>query len=230
MWKIVCLRWSLILGSDDHKQEFHLHECPLGQSKTRWDKVRLFLVQDCTTNGKAPGPPTLRFKCSKSAPRVSPLQHCVQRMWVAWSNCGLCCPLTLSGAGVWEEGWSGRQWGKIMVCSEESLLSQVVMVILWPRVTHQGSLLWDFWCELIYEFVFFFLKHFNLINLFGCIGSSLWHSGSLAVAWELLVPAYGIYFPDQGLNPGPLHSVHGVIATGHQGLISSHYSYPCIQT
>ena len=90
---------------------------------------------------------------------------------MAWSNCGLCCPLPLSSAGVWEEGRGGRQWGKITVCGEESLLSQVVIVILWLRVTHQGSLLWDFWGELIYEFDFFFLKHFNLIHLFGCIGS-----------------------------------------------------------
>ena len=35
--------------------------------------------------------------------------------------------------------------------------------------------------------------------------SSLQHSGSLTVAWELLVASFRLFlFPDQGLNPGPL--------------------------
>ena len=134
-------------------------------------KYNYFLSRITPTNCRPPGPPTLHFKCSQSAPRVPPLQHWVQRISVGSSNCGLCCPQLLSCAGVWEEGWGGRQWGKITVCSEESLLSEVVIMILWLTVTHQGSLLWDFWCEPIYEFAFIFLKHFNLIYLFGCTGS-----------------------------------------------------------
>ena len=41
--------------------------------------------------------------------------------------------------------------------------------------------------------------------------------GSLVVVCELLVMAYGIWFPDQGWSPGPLHWEHGVLALGHQG-------------
>ena len=34
---------------------------------------------------------------------------------------------------------------------------------------------------------------------------------------QVLVAAYGIYFPDQGLNPDYLHGEHGVLATGPPG-------------
>ena len=37
------------------------------------------------------------------------------------------------------------------------------------------------------------------------------------MAFELLVPARGIQVPDQGLNPGPLHWTHGVLADGPPG-------------
>ena len=43
--------------------------------------------------------------------------------------------------------------------------------------------------------------------------SSLRHSGPL-------VAASGIYFPDQGLNLGPLRWELGVLATGHQGSLN----------
>ena len=65
--------------------------------------------------------------------------------------------------------------------------------------------------------------------LFGCPGSQLWLAGSLVVAHGLLscslpVPqlwhansqlqhACGIQFPDQGLNPGPLHWELRVLTT-----------------
>ena len=39
----------------------------------------------------------------------------------------------------------------------------------------------------------------------------------LAVACKLLLAACGIWFPDQGSNPGPLHWEHGVLATGPSG-------------
>ena len=47
--------------------------------------------------------------------------------------------------------------------------------------------------------------------------SSLWHVGSLGVAWKLLVPTCGIWFPGQELHPGPLHWKHRVLATGLAG-------------
>ena len=39
----------------------------------------------------------------------------------------------------------------------------------------------------------------------------------LVAAYELLAAACGIYFPDQGSNPGPLHWERGVLATGPRG-------------
>ena len=42
-------------------------------------------------------------------------------------------------------------------------------------------------------------------------------SGSLAAACKLLVMSYGILFPDQGSNPGPLHWDHGILATQPPG-------------
>ena len=68
-----------------------------------------------------------------------------------------------------------------------------------------------------------------LINLFFCpdlscsiwdLQSFLWHAG-------YLVLAYGISFPDQGSNLGPLNWEQGVLATGHQGYLSSNY---CLYT
>ena len=40
--------------------------------------------------------------------------------------------------------------------------------------------------------------------------SLLQHAGSLVTACELLTVACGIWFPDQGLNLGPLHWERGV--------------------
>ena len=39
----------------------------------------------------------------------------------------------------------------------------------------------------------------------------------LVEACELLGEAWEIQFPDQGLDPGPLHWEHGVLDTGPQG-------------
>ena len=47
-------------------------------------------------------------------------------------------------------------------------------------------------------YYFFFKYLFFYIYLFGCTGSSLQHVGSLVVAC-------GVYFPDWGSNPSPLH-------------------------
>ena len=49
---------------------------------------------------------------------------------------------------------------------------------------------------------FFFFKY-----LFGSAKLLSWHADSLVVA-------YGIWFPDQGLNPGPLYWEYRVLATG----------------
>ena len=46
---------------------------------------------------------------------------------------------------------------------------------------------------------------------------SLWHAGSLAVPCKLLVAGWGISFPDQGLNQGPVHWERRVLATGPPG-------------
>ena len=47
--------------------------------------------------------------------------------------------------------------------------------------------------------------------------SSLQHVESLVVACKLLVVAWGIQFPNQGSNPGPLHWEHRVLASGPLG-------------
>ena len=45
----------------------------------------------------------------------------------------------------------------------------------------------------------------------------MWHVGSLVASGKLLVEACGIRFPDQGLNPSPLHWELSVLATGPPG-------------
>ena len=50
-----------------------------------------------------------------------------------------------------------------------------------------------------------------------CLFFSVAGYESLLVAFELLVAACGIQFPDQGLNLDPLHWEHGVLATGPPG-------------
>ena len=68
MWKIVCLKWSLILDSDDHKQEFHLHECPLGQSKPGRTKYNYFLSKITPQTAGHLGPQP----CTSNARKVPP--------------------------------------------------------------------------------------------------------------------------------------------------------------
>ena len=46
---------------------------------------------------------------------------------------------------------------------------------------------------------------------------SLRHVRSLVSAWELFVLPCGIWFPDQGLDPGSLNWEHRVLATGALG-------------
>ena len=69
------------------------------------------------------------------------------------------------------------------------------------------------------SFFFYFFKYFYLF---------IWLCQVLAVACKILVPAcelsvmaYGIYFPNQGSNSGPLHWEHRASATG-QPETSSH--------
>ena len=47
--------------------------------------------------------------------------------------------------------------------------------------------------------------------------TQLWHLGSFVAAFELLVTAHGIQFPDQGWDPGPVHWKLGVLATESPG-------------
>ena len=56
-----------------------------------------------------------------------------------------------------------------------------------------------------------FFNLLSFIYLFGCARSHLWRTATTLVA------AYGVQFPDQGWNPGPLHLEHGVLDTGPPG-------------
>ena len=73
---------------------------------------------------------------------------------------------------------------------DTSLLSNVWLLLCQKRV------FFPFWKMSFY--ILFFLNIF-LNYLF------IWLHQVLVAAWELLVAACGIQFPDQGLNPGPLH-------------------------
>ena len=69
----------------------------------------------------------------------------------------------------------------------------------------------------IFIYIIFIWLHWVLVatrkNL-----QSLWqHVGSLVAAYELLVLACRIQFPDRGLNPSSLHWERGVLATGPPG-------------
>ena len=65
-----------------------------------------------------------------------------------------------------------------------------------------------------YIFIFKNVVAFKNTYLFGCSGSQFQHTESLVAASDHLVLACGIQFPDQGLNPGPLHCECRVLATG----------------
>ena len=62
------------------------------------------------------------------------------------------------------------------------------------------------------SFFFFFFNIFLAAS-----GPSCGMRDLLVAACELLVAAYGIQFPDQRLNPGPLHWDYRVPATGPPG-------------
>ena len=109
------------------------------------------------------------------------------------------------------------------------------------------SNIWGVSRNLILLLISFLRNIYLFIYLFGCAGSQLWHvislllhtesllwhAGSFLVVacglfscglWDLLVAACGllavvcrIQFPDQGLNPGPLHWEHRVLTTGPPG-------------
>ena len=74
----------------------------------------------------------------------------------------------------------------------------------------------------IYIYIYIFVCLFSLVmpglgfhtrNL----QSPLRCGGSLIAACELLAVACAVWFPDQGLNTGPLHWECGVLATGQPG-------------
>ena len=54
----------------------------------------------------------------------------------------------------------------------------------------------------------FFLKKIFIHWLYLVLGYSM---------WNLLIAAYGIQFPDQGWNPGPLPWEYRILATGPPG-------------
>ena len=73
-------------------------------------------------------------------------------------------------------------------------------------------------------FTYLCLEKYLFIYLFGHAGSSWWHTGSSlqdmgssVAACELLVTTCGIWFSDQGSNPGPLCWAQAVLVTGPLG-------------
>ena len=58
---------------------------------------------------------------------------------------------------------------------------------------------------------------FLSLFIFGSTGSPLQYTGSLVLACRLLAAAWGIQFPHQGLNLGPLHWERGVLLTRPPG-------------
>ena len=87
-------------------------------------------------------------------------------------------------------------------------VSKSVNVTVWSIVSI--GVLWLL--KLIWFYSLFFL------NLF------IWLHWVLVAACELLVAAYDIKFPDQGLNPGPMLWEHRVLATGPPGKSLTSYS------
>ena len=69
--------------------------------------------------------------------------------------------------------------------------------------------------------VYFYLSALGLCRSTGALWSLLWSARPLLATRELLVVAGGIWFPDQGLNLGPLHWELGVLATGPAGKFPS---------
>ena len=84
-----------------------------------------------------------------------------------------------------------------------------------------------------WSFFFFFFLIFIVIYLavpgLSCgmwyLWSSLWHAGSLVAACKLSAAACGIWLPNQGSNPGPLHWERRVIASGPLGKFLSKASF-----
>ena len=74
----------------------------------------------------------------------------------------------------------------------------------------------------IYIYIIFIWLHWVLVAARGNLRSLWQHVGSLVAAYELLVLACRIQFPDQGLNPSSLHWEHGFLATGPPGKSNPH--------
>ena len=68
----------------------------------------------------------------------------------------------------------------------------------------------------IYIYLLIYLDVLGLCSTWD-LGSSLQHTGSLVVPWELLVTACQIQFSGQGLNPDSLCWQHRILATGLPG-------------
>ena len=85
-------------------------------------------------------------------------------------------------------------------------VSKSVNVTVWSIVSI--SVLWRLWLIWFYN-LFFFL---------------IWLHWVLVAACELLVAAYGIKFPDQGSNPGPMHWECRVLASRLLGKSLTLYS------
>lgn len=107
------------------------------------------------------------------------------------------------------KGSSGR--AQMGVCCFPALNAES-----WPHLRDSTGQLPDLWGNRLTAMTSFFF--FFFFGLFGCTGSqSPQNVGSLVAAYELLVAASGIQFPDHGWNPGLLHWECGALTTGPQG-------------
>ena len=117
----------------------------------------------------------------------------------------------------------GSSVGVLELCTALAYLIWVQMAVLGAQ---SGTP-----CTVCHHSLFFFFHSllnlfFKYFSLFGCAGpccglqdlQSSWRQvGSLVAARELLVVVDQIWFLDQGLNLGPLHWEHRVLATWPPG-------------
>ena len=100
------------------------------------------------------------------------------------------------------------------LCSKATFSERLTLIILFKTPTSMLLLI------LFLKILFIYLAVLGLSCSTQDLRSSLWHTGSLVVEC-------GIQFPDQGSNLGPLHSEHGVLATGPSGKSPCVLDLPC---
>ena len=119
----------------------------------------------------------------------------------------------LFGYGECETSWSLCPWASLVA---EKVKNVPAMQETWVRSLGQEDLLEKGMATHFNNF-FIFIVMYSFIGLYQVS----------SVACELLVAACGIWYPNQGLNQGPLHWEHGVLATGPPG--KSPLQYSCLE-